>query len=42
MMKKLTLQKAAKNITVPTNENEVKLRLRELKQVVTFFWGIRS
>jgi U4/U6 small nuclear ribonucleoprotein PRP4 len=35
--RKLELQKAAKNIIVPTTENEVKARLRELKQPVTFF-----
>jgi len=35
--KKMELQKKAKNILVPTNENEVKAQLREMKHPVTYF-----
>ncbi len=37
LTKRLELQKKAKNIIVPTSENDVKAQLRELKQVVTYF-----
>lgn len=37
LTKKYELQKAARQIAVPTSENEVKMRLRELKQPVTYF-----
>ena len=37
MMKKYDLQKAARNIMIPTNEIEVKYNLRELKQPICFF-----
>ena len=33
----MELQKKAKNILVPTNENEVKAQLREMKHPVTYF-----
>ena len=37
MTKKLELQKKAKNIIVPTNENDVKIQLRELGHPITYF-----
>ena len=37
MLKKYELQKASKNISVPTNDAEVKLKLRELKHPICYF-----
>lgn len=37
MLKKYELQKALKNINIPTNDNEIKLKLRELKQPICYF-----
>lgn len=37
MLKKYELQKASKSIVVPTNDHEVKLKLRELKQPICYF-----
>lgn len=37
MLKKYELQKASKNINVPTNDYEIKIKLRELKQPICYF-----
>lgn len=37
LLKKMELQKKAKNIIVPTSEADVKAQLRELKQPITYF-----
>lgn len=37
MMKKYELQKASKNINVPTNDAEIKMKLREMKQPICYF-----
>jgi U4/U6 small nuclear ribonucleoprotein PRP4 len=37
MLKKYELQKKSKSIMIPTNDDEIKRKLRELKQVVTYF-----
>ncbi len=37
MLKKYELQKAARNISAPTNDYDVKMRLRELKHPICYF-----